>query len=110
MGSDSAPLKNIVRDLWESLRRAGDHWAHDVGLDEDGEDQAVLTLILLHALPKGTQPVVTRYIKLFLQENGWAVASVKRYGWMWRLTLCRLPGEPLAKLLEETQDESLNVE
>lgn len=61
--------------VWESLQRAGDHYAENAELLQD-ESGFVGFLYLKDSLPPGVKRDVSQYIKKYSRLAGWAVRSV----------------------------------
>lgn len=76
MTSQSKPIEDALpalKDLFESLQRAGDHWDLGTSLSTDATPRGYEALLPLKArLPRGAALPLSQYIRGFLRARGWA--------------------------------------
>ena len=62
-----------LTSLWQSLMRAGDHFAEGGELHRDDEGRASLRIRMSTPLPKEAKKPVVAYMKQYAQACGWGM-------------------------------------
>jgi len=72
--ADSTEPNSVIEQLWNSLCRAGGHWAEDVLLIEEGEKFEAYFYIE-DTLPSGAASHIRNYAQSFLALQGWTAKT-----------------------------------
>ena len=73
-------LHVLLRRLWESLKRAVDHWTENYAvMPGEEEHEVVVALQLAQKLPKGAKPHITNYIRGYMHDSGWLTNGFRYY-------------------------------